>query len=560
MAQQPSLPEEESARKAGAIESLPLRRRIGTKLISGFLVGAAITILVGAVAIFALNRANSVANTTLNVYVKEAELVGQLEANIAGARRYEKEFFLFSEVGNLSKREEYKAKLDNAWATVAQDVESLWSLPPESEAREHADELSQLVSQSSEKLTVVKNLMLAGKGYEEVQSQYEDYKTTVHALEDLSGHIHQHVHEIMIERQEELIQTQAILRNLLIITPAVAVVFALLVGIVITRSITRPVSRLADISKTIAAGDLTKRTDVTSRDELGELASSFNRMTDSLERFRDEVRRKNEKLERINMELQRQRDELSREINQRQRAEERLKQTVAKLEHSNAELEQFAHVASHDLQEPLRMVASFTQLLKRRYQGKLDKDADEFIAYAVDGASRMQRMINDLLTYSRVGTRSKEFQPTDCETVFDQAVANLHMAIEETGATVTHDLLPTVMADESQLVQLLQNLIGNAIKFHGEEPLRVHVSAEQKGKEWVFSVSDDGIGIDRQYFDRIFLAFQHLHGKEYPGTGIGLAICSKIVQRHGGRIWVESELGKGSIFYFTMPAKGSKKP
>lgn len=259
--------------------------------------------------------------------------------------------------------------------------------------------------------------------------------------------------------------------------------------------------------------------------------------------------------------FQQQAGKLSQELTQRQRAEAKLKQTVAKLEHSNAELQQFAYVASHDLQEPLRMVSSFTQLLARRYQGKLDKDADEFIAYAVDGASRMQRMINDLLTYSRVGTRGKELQPTDGEAVFEQAVANLQMAIEETGATVTHNSLPTVLADESQLVQLFQNLLGNAIKFHGQEPPRVHISAEQKGKEWVFSVGDNGIGIDQQHLERVFIIFQRLHAQtEYPGTGIGLAICIKIVERHGGRIWVESEPGKGSIFYFTMPAKGSNKP
>lgn len=225
------------------------------------------------------------------------------------------------------------------------------------------------------------------------------------------------------------------------------------------------------------------------------------------------------------------------------------------LKRSNAELEQFAYIASHDLQEPLRMVTSYVQLIKRRYQGKLDKDADDFIAYAVDGATRMQRMINDLLNYSRVGRRGKEFQPTNCEDVLSQVVANLKLAIEESGALVTHDPLPTVMADESQLVQLFQNLVGNAIRYRNQKSPRIHVSAVDKGNERVFSVSDNGIGIEPQHFDRLFQLFQRLHAGSYSGSGIGLAVCRRIVERHGGRIWVESEVGKGSTFRFTIPLK-----
>ncbi|MDE3090875.1 MAG: PAS domain S-box protein [Chloroflexota bacterium] len=241
------------------------------------------------------------------------------------------------------------------------------------------------------------------------------------------------------------------------------------------------------------------------------------------------------------------------DFTERKRAEEALKKLTEELTRSNKELEQFAYVASHDLQEPLRMVASFTQLLARRYTGKLDADADEFIGYAVDGSNRMQRLINDLLAYSRVSTRGKSFEPTNIETILDQALFNLRVAIQESQAVVTHDPLPTVNADATQMVQLFQNLIGNAIKFRGECPSRIHVSAERRTREFVFSVRDEGIGIDPQYHDRIFVIFQRLHSKaEYPGTGIGLAICKRIVERHSGRIWVESELGKGATFYFTL--------
>jgi len=243
----------------------------------------------------------------------------------------------------------------------------------------------------------------------------------------------------------------------------------------------------------------------------------------------------------------------------RERAEEDLKATLKDLERSNKELEQFAYVASHDLQEPLRMVASYVQLLERRYKDKLDSDAHEFIAYAADGASRMQSMINDLLDYSRVGTGGKTFEKTDCAHVCSQAIVNLQGAIEESGAVVTQNNLPTVKADETQLIQLFQNLIDNAIKFRGKESPHVHVAAKKKGEEWLFFVQDNGIGIDPQYAERIFVIFQRLHNRrKYSGTGIGLAICMRIAERHGGRIWVESKPGKGSTFFFAIPLKGGK--
>jgi len=245
---------------------------------------------------------------------------------------------------------------------------------------------------------------------------------------------------------------------------------------------------------------------------------------------------------------------LSVELDERRRAEQRLARYTQELARSNADLEQFAYVASHDLQEPLRMVASFTQLLARRYRGKLDQDADEFIGYAVDGANRMQRLINDLLAYSRVGTRGKPFAPTDSHVICRDARDNLAKAIEESGAVIFQGPLPVVVGDEVQLLQVFQNLIANAIKFRSAESPQIQVAAERQGHEWVFAIKDNGIGIAPEHQERIFSIFQRLHHRsEYPGTGIGLAICKKIVERHGGRIWVESHPGKGSTFYFSIP-------
>ncbi len=250
----------------------------------------------------------------------------------------------------------------------------------------------------------------------------------------------------------------------------------------------------------------------------------------------------------------------AQDITERKRAEEQLRATLADLERSNADLEHFAYAASHDLQEPLRMVASFVQLLAERYRGRLDADADEFIGYVVDGVKRMQQLILDLLEYSRVSTRGAPLRPTDANLACRTALRDLELAITESGATVICDPLPVVLADATQLTRVFQNLIGNAIKFRGAEPPRIRIWAEQRPgpnlrPEWVFAVQDNGIGIEPEYFERIFIIFQRLHSpRQYPGTGIGLAVCKRIVERHGGRIWVESTPGQGSTFYFTLPA------
>ena len=242
------------------------------------------------------------------------------------------------------------------------------------------------------------------------------------------------------------------------------------------------------------------------------------------------------------------------DITERKQAEEGLKRMTGELARSNAELQQFANVASHDLQEPLRVIAGFVQLLSKRYKGKLDPDADDFISYTVDGVQRMQSMIKDLLEYSQVGKKDLKFKLTDCSTIVRQAIFNLKTAIEKNGAIVTCDDLPAVVADEMKLMRLFQNLMANAIKFRGKAAPRVHVSCEKKKGEWVFSIRDNGIGINPKYGEKIFDIFQRLHTRdEYPGTGIGLAICKRIIEQHGGKIWVESETGKGSTFYFTIP-------
>lgn len=245
---------------------------------------------------------------------------------------------------------------------------------------------------------------------------------------------------------------------------------------------------------------------------------------------------------------------ISEDITDRKRAEEELIR-------SNQDLQQFAYVASHDLQEPLRNVVNCLEMLEKKHKSQLDVNAQEYISYAVEGATRMKALIQDLLEYSRVGTRGRRLQTTDCEQILKRAVNNLQPAISEAGASVTHDRLPIVVADEAQLLQVFQNLIANAIKFRGDKPPHVHVSAIKSNNEWIFSVKDNGIGIESEYLERIFVIFQRLHKRaRYDGTGIGLAIAKKVVERHRGGMWVESEVGVGSTFHFTLPVSGVPKP
>lgn len=313
-----------------------------------------------------------------------------------------------------------------------------------------------------------------------------------------------------------LYQNSLIFACVLILLSAVVVAF-------FARFISAPIRKLYQGTQIVAGGNLDYSVDVHTRDEIGQLADSFNEMADNLKKITAS------------------RDELDR--------------IKTKLERSNESLEQFAYVVSHDLQEPLRMITGYLQLIDKRYKGKLDKDADDFIHFAVDGAERMQILIKELLLYSRAGVKSEEFSEVSCQSVLQDVLLNLREAIEEGHATVTHDVLPAVNGDEVLLMQIFQNLIANAIKFHGKEPPIIHISARSVDAAWVFSVKDNGIGIDLQNKEKIFQMFHRLHSRDkYPGSGIGLATCKKIAELHGGKIWVESEVGRGATFYFTIPA------
>lgn len=311
-----------------------------------------------------------------------------------------------------------------------------------------------------------------------------------------------------------------------------AVVVGTIFAIVLGNTITRPLRSLLLGAKRLSHDRLDMPVPVSGNNEVGVVARAFNTAMARL-------------LE--------QREALKNEIAERKRAEEALRKANESLARSNQELEQFAYACSHDLQEPLRTVKNFTSLLGRRYRSKLGEDADEFIGYIVDGAERMETLIRDLLAYSRAGRSDKEPVPVDCERALKTALSNLRGATESSGASVTSGELPLIMANDVEMVQVFQNLVGNAIKYRSERPPEVHVSAYKKDGEWLFEVRDNGLGVPAGAREHIFGVFKRLHGRELPGSGIGLATCARIVARRGGRIWVESEVGVGSRFMFTMP-------
>ena len=325
----------------------------------------------------------------------------------------------------------------------------------------------------------------------------------------------------------------------IVVNLAVAAVSGLVALWLASRLIAQ-LRRLQEHAQALRRGELGHETEPAGIGELAELSAAFNQMGEA-------IRERTTQWEAANRQLE-------GEIGERKTAQEALQRTAEQLARSNRELEQFAYVASHDLQEPLRVVTGYVQLLERRYKDRLDADAEQFMHYIRDGVSRMQQLITDLLSYSRLGTRGKPFGPVKVEAVLEHATANLKPLIDQNSAVVAHQTLPEVQGDETQLVQLFQNLIGNAVKFHGDRRPEVDVSAKRENGHWLFAVHDNGIGIERQYWDQIFVIFQRLHTRQkYPGTGIGLAVCKRIIERHGGRIWLDSQPDRGTTFYFTLP-------
>ncbi len=312
------------------------------------------------------------------------------------------------------------------------------------------------------------------------------------------------------------------LRHSMIALALAALTIGICTSYWLARRFTRPIQEMAATAGAVAAGDRKARVPVRSKDELGQLARAFNAMASELATSCESL-------------------------------EERVRHRTRELADSNRELERFAYVASHDLQEPLRMVTSYTQLLRHRSSEKLGSDERAYINFANDGAKRMRELIEDLLRYSRLGMAKRTLLPCDLEEIVSTALKNLEVAISEKTASVTHNKLPVVQGDPTQLVQLFQNLVGNALKFTPRDP-RIHISAHRENEEWQIAIQDNGIGIDPNFFEKIFDLFQRLHTRaEYPGTGIGLAICKRIVETHGGRIWLESTPAGGSTFYFTLP-------
>jgi signal transduction histidine kinase len=301
----------------------------------------------------------------------------------------------------------------------------------------------------------------------------------------------------------------------------------------------RQVRLLLNTTQKLTGGDLKARTGtVSTAGELNQLGRAFDEMADALEQRVIEKEKAQEELSTLNGEL-----------------EKRVEARTSELERSNRDLEQFAYVVSHDLQEPLRSVTSFLQILQSRIGDKLDGENREFLQYALDGGKRMHQLIGDLLSYARVGRDARSVERVNGEDLLAHVLHNLDAAIQESGAQIEHDPMPTIKGDPGQLSQLFQNLLSNALKFKSDRPLHVEIRATRKGKELQFAIKDNGIGIDPKDFNRIFVIFQRLHTRDqYPGTGIGLSICKRIVEAHGGKIWVESKPGSGTTFFFTLPA------
>jgi signal transduction histidine kinase len=357
-------------------------------------------------------------------------------------------------------------------------------------------------------------------------SQVAGGKASFDALRGALGSLHRELGSARGRARDQL-HHYATLVSVVVWSSSLVLLLALALATVgLRRQVIRPLGALGERVRRVAAGEFARPIHAEGAREIVDLGADTEAM----------------------------RDRIVEEIQEVERAREELVRQAQDLQRSNAELEQFAYVASHDLQEPLRKVASFCQMLERRYAGQLDERADQYIHYAVDGARRMQDLINDLLAFSRVGRMTHQHEPVDLDEMLERAEGNLAARVEETGATVESGALPIVIGDPGLLALVFQNLVGNALKFHGDDPPVVRVDAERNGDGWEISVADNGIGIEPEYAERIFVIFQRLHTRvTYEGTGIGLAMCRKIIEHHGGRIWLDTDARPGTTFRFTLP-------
>ena len=466
-----------------------------TKLVAGLLAASGALIVVAALSYLSLVQNASDRRWVIHTY-QVLEVLDQLQTSIIEAETTERGYILTGEVPFLQAH-------NSADGQARHEIEELRSLTADNALQQHT--LDQLVPPIQKRLTELRDRIdirtWAGlqAGASSVKAGSEEH--LLDQIRILISSMKQEEKLLLVQRAAELEASSSHTRLIIIIGQGLGFLFLLLAGLVIQQEMVR--RRNAD-----------------------------------------------EQVRHLNSVLEQRIAERTAELAERARD----------LERSNTELQQFAYVASHDLQEPLRTISSFTQLLAKRYRERLDDKAIEFIDFAVDGCKRMQTLINDLLAFSRVGTQGKPLEPTSCDTVLDRVLKNLKMAIQETAAVVTRDPLPVVLADDGQLGQLLQNLLANAIKFRGAEAPRIHIAGERNDAAWTISVRDNGIGISTEHRDRIFVIFQRLHTKaQYPGTGIGLAVCKKIVERQGGRIWFEPAPGGGSVFCFTALDASARK-
>ncbi|TVT22079.1 HAMP domain-containing protein [Amycolatopsis acidiphila] len=520
--QAPAPPPPVSGRRAERAERWPLRRTIGVG-VGVVALFSVLAVVVGLITLTSLSGARSRVVNQVDPAIQqslrlESALIDQ-ETGVRGYGLAAQEDFLQPYTDGLAAQQDAAGRLGGLLTGLPEAAAGLREVLARAEnwRSGYAEPTIELVASSGRPA--------AGTDLDRGKAAFDSVRSAVTTLQD----------ELGAARQAGTATLNRTATVLYVVCALIAVAFLLIVlalAFGLRTAAIAPLSRLAAEVRKVADGDFAHPVAQSGPKEVRELGDDVNRM----------------------------RERILQELSALQAAHGVLDARTQDLERSNAELEQFAYVASHDLQEPLRKVASFCQLLQRRYSGQLDERADQYIGFAVDGAKRMQVLINDLLAFSRVGRIVREPVPVSCEAVVAQARNNLSDAIEQSGATVEVDELPTVLAEVPLLTAVFQNLIGNALKFHGEDPPHVRVTAERDGEFWRFCVQDNGIGIDAEYAERIFVIFQRLHAKsDYPGTGIGLAMCRKIVEHHGGTIWLDTEAESGSRFCFTLPVLTEEK-